>query len=263
MLSLAYIPLAFLTHILLRGFTGTAIWCMSREVTGAHILLSLSPPLPQIRAPALATANVLLFASPYNPQLRGFLGLAVLGLICSGAETKFLVRAWPTPKKSPTGTSTLGSSSQSQYIMRTSLRRKSGSGAGGGPVHARVGSGDPNVVDRARALYLGERHHRAGATCSLSSLPPERSARYHDVPTVEAAVAEFHPKLPAAPVAEAGWEIVPGPPRRAAGPRDAGAQGLCLIPGSGSPFGTIHPRSAWKMSSWNQHDGTADTEQTA
>jgi hypothetical protein len=25
-------------------------------------------------------------------------------------------------------------------------------------------------------------------------------ARYHDVPTVEAAVAEFHPKLPAAPV---------------------------------------------------------------
>jgi hypothetical protein len=24
-------------------------------------------------------------------------------------------------------------------------------------------------------------------------------ARYHDVPTIEAAVAEFHPKLPAAP----------------------------------------------------------------
>jgi hypothetical protein len=49
------------------------------------------------------------------------------GLICKGAETKFLVRAWPTPKKSPTGTSTLGSSSPSQYILKTSLRRKSGS----------------------------------------------------------------------------------------------------------------------------------------
>jgi hypothetical protein len=25
----------------------------------------------------------------------------------------------------------------------------------------------------------------------------------------------------------------------------------------------IHPRSAWKMSSWNQHNGTADREQMA
>jgi hypothetical protein len=54
-------------------------------------------------------------------------GLATLGLICRGAETKFVVRAWPTPKKSPKGTSTLGSPSPSQYILRSSLRRKSGS----------------------------------------------------------------------------------------------------------------------------------------
>jgi hypothetical protein len=101
------------------------------------------------------------------------------------------------------------------------------------------------------AYFVVDGHHRVSVV------------RYHDVPTVEAAVAEFHLKLPAAPVPQAGWEVLPGPPRRAAGPRVAGAQGLCLIPGSGSPFGTIHPRSAWKMSSWNQHDGRADRKQTA
>ena len=83
------------------------------------------------------------------------------------------------------------------------------------------------------AYFVVDGHHRVSV------------ARYHDVPTLEAAVAEFHPKHPAAPVPQAGGEVVPEPPRRAAGPRDAGAQGLCLIPGSGSPFGsTIHPRSA-------------------
>jgi hypothetical protein len=43
MLGLAYILLALLTHILLRGFTSRTICGMNREVTGARILLSLSP----------------------------------------------------------------------------------------------------------------------------------------------------------------------------------------------------------------------------
>jgi len=38
------------------------------------------------------------------------------------------------------------------------------------------------------AYFVVDRHHRVSV------------ARYHDVPTVEAAVVEFHPKLPAAPV---------------------------------------------------------------
>jgi hypothetical protein len=38
------------------------------------------------------------------------------------------------------------------------------------------------------AYFVVDGHHRVSV------------ARYHDVPTVEAAVAEFHPKLPAAPV---------------------------------------------------------------
>ena len=38
------------------------------------------------------------------------------------------------------------------------------------------------------SYFVVDGHHRVSVT------------RYHDVPTVEAAVAEFHPKLPAAPV---------------------------------------------------------------
>jgi hypothetical protein len=38
------------------------------------------------------------------------------------------------------------------------------------------------------AYFVVDGHHRVSV------------ARYHDVPTLEAAVAEFHPKLPAAPV---------------------------------------------------------------
>jgi ParB-like chromosome segregation protein Spo0J len=38
------------------------------------------------------------------------------------------------------------------------------------------------------AYFVVDGHHRVSV------------ARYHDVPTVEAAVVEFHPKLPAAPV---------------------------------------------------------------
>jgi hypothetical protein len=38
------------------------------------------------------------------------------------------------------------------------------------------------------AYFVVDGHHRVPV------------ARYHDVPTVEAAVVEFHPKLPAAPV---------------------------------------------------------------
>jgi hypothetical protein len=38
------------------------------------------------------------------------------------------------------------------------------------------------------AYFVVDGHHRVSV------------ARYHDVPTVEAAVAEFHPKLPAAAV---------------------------------------------------------------
>jgi len=39
-----------------------------------------------------------------------------------------------------------------------------------------------------KAYFVVDGHHRVSV------------ARYHDVPTVEAAVVEFHPKLPAAPV---------------------------------------------------------------
>ena len=45
------------------------------------------------------------------------------------------------------------------------------------------------------AYFVVDGHHRVSV------------ARYHDVPTLDAAVAEFHPKLPAAPVPEAGWEL--------------------------------------------------------
>src|SRR5215210_8980656 len=52
--------------------------------------------------------------------------LPSFGLICKGAEAKLTVRVCPTPKKSPSGASTLGSSSPSQYIFRSSFLRKSG-----------------------------------------------------------------------------------------------------------------------------------------
>jgi hypothetical protein len=43
------------------------------------------------------------------------------------------------------------------------------------------------------AYFVVDGHHRVSV------------ARYHEVPTVEAAESEFHPKLPAAPIPEAGW----------------------------------------------------------
>jgi hypothetical protein len=45
-----------------------------------------------------------------------------------------------------------------------------------------------NLYKLEEAYFVVDGHHRVSV------------ARYHDVPTVEAAVAEFHPKLPAAPV---------------------------------------------------------------
>jgi len=41
----------------------------------------------------------------------------------SGSATKWLTRAWPTPKKSPSGVSTLGSGSPSHQHRKTSERR--------------------------------------------------------------------------------------------------------------------------------------------
>src|SRR5687767_1475955 len=46
------------------------------------------------------------------------------GLICKGAETKFLKIPCPIPKKSPSGTSTLGEFSPSHHARRTMLRKK-------------------------------------------------------------------------------------------------------------------------------------------
>jgi hypothetical protein len=51
------------------------------------------------------------------------------------------------------------------------------------------------LYEIGEAYFVVDGHHRVSV------------ARYHDVPTLEAAVAEFHPKLPAAPVPEAGWEL--------------------------------------------------------
>jgi hypothetical protein len=45
------------------------------------------------------------------------------------------------------------------------------------------------------AYFVVDSHHRVSV------------ARYHDVPTVEAAVSEFHPKLSAAPLPEAEWRV--------------------------------------------------------
>jgi hypothetical protein len=45
-----------------------------------------------------------------------------------------------------------------------------------------------NLYKLEEAYFVVDGHHRVSV------------ARYHDVPTVEAAVVEFHPKLPAAPV---------------------------------------------------------------
>ena len=44
------------------------------------------------------------------------------------------------------------------------------------------------LYEIGEAYFVVDGHHRVSV------------ARYHDVPTVEAAVVEFHPKLPAAPV---------------------------------------------------------------
>ena len=44
------------------------------------------------------------------------------------------------------------------------------------------------LYEVGEAYFVVDGHHRVSV------------ARYHDVPTVEATVAEFHPKLPAAPV---------------------------------------------------------------
>ena len=45
------------------------------------------------------------------------------------------------------------------------------------------------------AYFVMDDHHRVSV------------ARYHGVPTVEAVVTEFQPKLPATPVSEAGREV--------------------------------------------------------
>src|SRR5215217_1545495 len=55
MLGLSYVLLVFLTYIPLKWFTSASTCGMTLDVTGAHILLSLSPTLSQIRAPALTT----------------------------------------------------------------------------------------------------------------------------------------------------------------------------------------------------------------
>ncbi len=46
MLGLSYVLLVFLTDIPLKWFTSKSICGMNVEVTGARILLSLSPPIP-------------------------------------------------------------------------------------------------------------------------------------------------------------------------------------------------------------------------
>jgi hypothetical protein len=63
-------------------------------------------------------------------------------------------------------------------------------------------------------------------------------ARYHDVPTVEAAVAGFHPKLPAAPVPAISNSTLT----------------------ASTPYST---EGCVEDTFWNQHDGRADGEQTA
>jgi hypothetical protein len=81
------------------------------------------------------------------------------------------------------------------------------------------------------AYFVVDGHHRVSV------------ARYHDVPTLEAAVVEFHPKRPAGPV-----------------PTISNSEFRIGVDSLTTP---IHPRSAWKTSSWNQHDGRADKEQMA
>jgi hypothetical protein len=69
MLGLTYIFLVFLTHIPLRGFTGTVICGMNIGNRCPY------PPFPfptitLIRAPALAIETVPLIALAYNPNLE-------------------------------------------------------------------------------------------------------------------------------------------------------------------------------------------------
>jgi hypothetical protein len=49
------------------------------------------------------------------------------------------------------------------------------------------------------AYFVVDGHHRVSV------------ARYHNVPTVEAEVTEFHPRLPTAPAPEAGREVMTCP----------------------------------------------------
>jgi hypothetical protein len=67
MLGLSYVLLVFLTYMPLSWFTSASICGMKAEVTGAHILLSLFPPITPIRAPALATQTVPMLAPSVNP----------------------------------------------------------------------------------------------------------------------------------------------------------------------------------------------------
>jgi hypothetical protein len=66
MLGLTYIYLANLTHILLRGFTGTAICGINRANRCPYPPFPF-PPITLIRAPAPATETVPLLDLSYNP----------------------------------------------------------------------------------------------------------------------------------------------------------------------------------------------------
>ena len=70
MLGLAYTFRAILTHIWLRRFTVTDVYGRNIELTSARILLSLSPPITLIRAPALTSQTVPLWESSHNPCLN-------------------------------------------------------------------------------------------------------------------------------------------------------------------------------------------------
>jgi hypothetical protein len=70
MLGLAYIFRATLADILLRTFTGRATCGMNRANRCPYLLLSLSPPITLIRAPALATQTVPMLDPSVNPSLK-------------------------------------------------------------------------------------------------------------------------------------------------------------------------------------------------
>ena len=62
--------------------------------------------------------------------------------------------------------------------------------------------GEDEVVVPVELYRIGEASYFV-----VDGHPRVSVARYHDGPTVEAAVSEFHPKLPAAPVPEAEWGV--------------------------------------------------------